>query len=60
VGVFLAFTLSQAGTVVHWWRRRTTGWRTSIFFNGFGCLCAAIVLVVIFTQYLQMGLGYPA
>ncbi|MGA2011504.1 MAG: APC family permease, partial [Solirubrobacteraceae bacterium] len=32
VGVFLAFTLSQAGMVVHWWRLRGTGWRTSISF----------------------------
>jgi hypothetical protein len=37
VGVFLAFTLSQAGMVVHWWRRRTSRWRTSILCNGFGC-----------------------
>ena len=27
VGVFLAFTLSQAGMVVHWWRLRSGGWR---------------------------------
>jgi amino acid transporter len=46
VGVFLAFTLSQAGMVVHWWTGRSRGWRTSMLFNGFGCLCSAIVLVV--------------
>jgi amino acid transporter len=27
VGVFLAFTLSQTGMVVHWWRGREPGWR---------------------------------
>ncbi len=46
VGVFLAFTLSQAGMVVHWWRLRGTGWRTSISFNAIGCVCSAIVLLV--------------
>jgi amino acid transporter len=43
VGVFLAFTLSQAGMVVHWWRLRGAGWRTSIYFNGAGCVLSAIV-----------------
>ena len=37
VGVFLAFTLSQAGMVVHWWRLRGTHWRTSIVINAVGC-----------------------
>jgi amino acid transporter len=46
VGVFLAFTLSQAGMVVHWWRRRCGRWRTSIAFNGFGCACSAVVLLI--------------
>jgi amino acid transporter len=46
VGVFLAFTLSQAGMVVHWWRLRGTGWRTSIGFNATGCVASSIVLLV--------------
>jgi len=46
VGVFLAFTLSQAGMVVHWWRLRGHRWRTSILFNGFGCICSALVLAI--------------
>jgi hypothetical protein len=46
VGVFLAFTLSQAGMVVHWWRRRGPGWRRSIVFNALGCLCSAVVFLV--------------
>ena len=46
VGVFLAFTLSQAGMVVHWWRLRGAGWRRSISFNAVGCVCSAIVLLV--------------
>jgi len=46
VGVFLAFTLSQAGMVVHWWRRRGPHWRKSIAFNGVGCAMSAMVLVI--------------
>src|SRR5512135_471015 len=30
VGVFLAFTLSQAGMVVHWLRLRSRGWRAKV------------------------------
>jgi hypothetical protein len=44
--VFLAFTLSQAGMVVHWWRLRGAQWRTSLTFNAFGCVCSAVVLLV--------------
>ena len=36
IGVFVSFTLSQAGMVVHWRRLRTAGWRTSAAINGFG------------------------
>jgi amino acid transporter len=45
VGVFLAFTLSQAGMVVHWWRRRTRGWRRSMAINGLGATLSAVVAV---------------
>ena len=45
VGVFLAFTLSQAGMVVHWWRLRDPHWRRSMVFNGTGCLLSAIVFI---------------
>jgi fumarate reductase subunit C len=46
VGVFLAFTLSQAGMVVHWWRVRGTAWRTSIALNAVGCALSAIVFLI--------------
>jgi len=46
VGVFLAFTMSQAGMVVHWWRRRDDRhWRRSLFFNATGGVLSAIVFV---------------
>jgi hypothetical protein len=45
VGVFLAFTLSQAGMVVHWWRLRDPHWRRSLAFNATGGALSAIVFV---------------
>jgi amino acid transporter len=45
VGVFLAFTLSQSGMVVHWWRLREEHWRHSLFFNATGGLLSALVFI---------------
>jgi amino acid transporter len=45
VGVFLAFTLSQSGMVVHWWRLRDRHWRRSLVCNATGALLSAIVFV---------------
>lgn len=46
VGVFLAFTMSQAGMVVHWWHRREDArWRRSLFFNATGGFLSAIVFI---------------
>lgn len=45
VGVFLAFTLSQAGMVVHWWRSRARHWRKSLAFNATGALMCGAVFV---------------
>jgi amino acid transporter len=47
VGVFLSFTLSQAGMVRHWRKERgpTSIWKMAI--NGLGALATGVVLVVI-------------
>ena len=47
IGVFVSFTLSQAGMVVHWRKSRSRGWRTSAFVNGFGALVTGIVLIIV-------------
>ncbi len=47
VGAFLAFTLSQAGMVVHWWRSKDKAWLPKALVNGFGMLVTAFALVVI-------------
>jgi amino acid transporter len=54
VGVFLAFTLCQAGMVVHWWRLRDTHWRRSLAFNATGAFLSAIVFVTAaITKFLE-------
>jgi amino acid transporter len=47
VGVFLSFTLSQAGMIRHWWRRRGRGWPARALVNGVGALATAAVTAII-------------
>ncbi|MDP9245105.1 MAG: APC family permease [Chloroflexota bacterium] len=53
IGVFIAFTLSQAGLVRHWLRERGAGWQFSAGINAIGAVVTGIVtLVVAFTKFL--------
>ena len=47
VGVFVAFTLSQSGMVVHWLRTREHGWWWAAAMNGLGAVTTAVVLAVV-------------
>jgi amino acid transporter len=47
VGVFICFTLSQAGMVIHWRRERSAGWAWRSLVNGFGAILTGIVFVVV-------------
>ncbi len=54
VGAFLAFTLSQAGMVLHWLRLRGRGWWLKAALNGLGALATAVTLVIIgFNKFLE-------
>jgi hypothetical protein len=55
IGVFVSFTLSQSGMVVHWYRLRTPGWRTSAAINGFGAVVTGIVLIIVATTKAAEG-----
>lgn len=55
LGVFMAFTLSQAGMVVHWWRERGPGWQRHALMNGMGSLSTLLVLVVIVISKFSEG-----
>jgi hypothetical protein len=47
VGVFLCFTLSQAGMLLRWFRLRPPGWMASALVNGVGAAVTAIVLLIV-------------
>jgi amino acid transporter len=54
VGAFLAFTLSQAGMVVHWYKKRGPHWRKSAFVNGLGAFVTGItVCVVLVAKFVE-------
>jgi amino acid transporter len=55
LGVFLAFTLSQSGMVVRWWRRREAGWRRGIVINGVGAVTTGIVAVIVVVSKFTAG-----
>jgi hypothetical protein len=55
IGVFMSFTLSQSGMVVHWWRNREPGWHWSAFVNGLGAVTTLVVLIVIATAKFTSG-----
>jgi amino acid transporter len=46
IGVFVCFTLSQAGMVVHWRKTREPGWRRRAWLNGVGAVATAAVAIV--------------
>jgi amino acid transporter len=47
VGAFLAFTLSQAGMVKHWWRTRGPHWGRFALVNGLGAFVTGVTVVVV-------------
>jgi len=54
VGAFLAFTLSQAGMVVHWWRERGKGWMFKLIANGLGALATFVTLIVVgYSKFME-------
>ncbi len=57
IGAFLAFTLSQAGMVVHWYRlgpeHKLRGWH--MFVNGLGALATGITLLVVLVAKFMAG-----
>lgn len=54
VGAFLAFTLSQGGMVLHWWRERGPQWQLKMIANGLGALATGVTLIVVgITKFLE-------
>jgi amino acid transporter len=55
IGVFVGFTLSQAGMVRHWVRDRPAGWRWRAGLNGFGASLTGVAAVVVTTSKFGEG-----
>jgi amino acid transporter len=56
VGVFISFTLSQSGMVMHWWRLRGEDktWLRSLLINGTGAFATLVVAAVIsITKFVE-------
>jgi amino acid transporter len=47
VGVFIDFTIAQAGMVRHWLATRDQGWRYRLVINAIGCMLTAVIAVVV-------------
>ena len=55
LGVFTAFSLSQAGMVRHWQRLRGAGWRGRMLMNAVGAVVTSLVLLVIVVSKFSEG-----
>jgi hypothetical protein len=58
INVFLTFSLSQFGMVLHWWKDRgsVNGWRYGLAVNGVGFfLTASILCVTVFMKFPEGG-----
>ena len=57
VGVFIAFTLSQAGMVRRWWRlrREERGWQTRAAMNAVGATVTGVVAIIVSIVKFKLG-----
>ncbi len=55
VGVFLAFTMSNAGMVAHWWKTRGEHWQTSMLINGIGAVLTFVILIIVILTKFEHG-----
>jgi amino acid transporter len=54
IGVFTAFTLSQAGMVHYWFRRGGARWRSKACVNGVGAAATgAVTSIVVYTKFAE-------
>jgi len=47
IGVFIDFTISQAGMIRHWLRTRDSGWRRRLAINATGCVLTLTIGVIV-------------
>jgi amino acid transporter len=55
IGVFVSFTLSQAGMVKRWLMKKGPHWQTKLIVNGAGALTTGIATIIIATTKFMQG-----
>ncbi|MBY8841871.1 amino acid permease [Streptomyces sp. SP2-10] len=55
IGVFIGFTLSQLGLVLHWTRRKPDGWKHRALINGTGAVLTTLAGVILLTTKFLEG-----
>jgi amino acid transporter len=55
IGAFLAFTLSQAGMVMHWKRKGGPGWQWKMLVNGVGATATGLTTLVVLVAKFVAG-----
>ncbi|HUP28096.1 MAG TPA: APC family permease [Chloroflexia bacterium] len=55
IGVMSAFTFSQSGMVMRWWRTRPPGWWRNLIMNGVGATVTLTVFLVATLTKLEQG-----
>jgi amino acid transporter len=55
VGAFLAFTLSQSGMIIHWFKKRGPRWVRSMLINGLGAFVTGITVIVVLVAKFTQG-----
>lgn len=55
LGVFVAFTLAQAGMVRHWLRAHERGWRGGVALNAVGAVATGLVTVIVLEAKFREG-----
>ena len=55
IGAFLAFTLSQAGMVIHWYKQTGPGRMHRMIINGIGAIATGLTLIVVLVAKFTAG-----
>lgn len=55
LGVFMSFTIAQAGMVVHWHREKNPGWGFRALLNSLGAIVTGIVVLIIMAAKFLYG-----
>lgn len=55
VGAFMAFTLSQSGMIVHWFKKRGPHWEKYALVNGLGAFVTGITTLVVLVAKFAAG-----